>query len=166
MSQSRIIVNEGPAQAGSRRGFSLGSERGWKTLMGFALLFAAIGALDVALAFYPTEFTSVEWRFSTLAAVSSGLPLLGVGLIGWQVAAIGLADRGAVVSAAIVNAVASVVMLVGMVSFVFTIGPVLVAAPEVRVGLEKAALKSIVFWLLFGTMHGWASLVGFRFARK
>src|SRR5262249_22761911 len=106
---------------------------------------------DIALAFYPLRFKTMEWEFGTTAATFSELPLLALGLAALLASALARGRRGAVIATSVLLLVLAAGMLGMLVVFLSDIPVALrsVASGDVKLGVEKAAVKTVGLGVLF-----------------
>lgn len=159
MPSSPILIKSEPA---SRTRREPDSPAAWAALVVLSVALLLVSITDLGLALYPFNFGNPEWRFSTLASVATGLPMLTVGALlslivalrrsrRWSLAAIGL------------NALILVLIIGAAAGFVGAAGATFASAPpEVHLGLEKAMVKSIILFVVFGAAHGVAVVAAAR----
>jgi hypothetical protein len=136
----------------------------WGVLLALGLALAVVGAVDVALLWFPARWASVDWEFGTVSATIEGMPLvtLGLGLLTASVLARG-SRTGAVVVAVVLFlfALFSVVMLVILALDL----PVVMRAvdPQLRPTLNKAILKSGIMGVVYVVLY---TIIGIQAARR
>lgn len=141
----------------------LESGAGLGALVVMAVALLLVGATDLALAMYPPSFGNAEWRFTVLAAVANGLPMVTVGALVLLVAAVFQDSPGGLRAAVVLNGLLVVLILVAAVGFLTSIGVAFEKTPaEVHPGLRKAVAKSVVIFAAFGVAHGAAAVAGAR----
>lgn len=137
----------------SRSAIDLDSTLGFATLTG--LLIAAIGLIDLSLAWFPNGTGDLGWQFATLALVPNAFPTLALGLVVAAAAAGGRSDgpalRWVVVAANGLAAVAVLGLTAWFVSVYRQVSPGM--EPAVLDGARKALARSLVFGVGFGVMH-------------
>lgn len=133
--------------------------RGALLIMAIALVL--VGLTDITLALIPPGFGDPEWRFTALASVANGLPVLSVGALTLGgVSTFGPPSRW-LMPAALINGLLVLMIAFALAGFAGSVGPVLGAAPpEVHPGLLKATAKSLVFFVAFGAAHVAAVFAG------
>src|SRR5687767_11526069 len=80
MAAPRILVKNADLDRSLRVLRSGDTEAVWPLLGLIGLAFTVIGAVDIALAWYPSALGSAEWEFGTIGATLNGLPLPALGL--------------------------------------------------------------------------------------
>src|SRR5688500_13138218 len=55
-------------------------ELGWRVLSIVGVAFALVGAVDLALTWYPASFGNPEWEFATVTSTLDSLPVTVIGL--------------------------------------------------------------------------------------
>ncbi len=122
----------------------------WGTLWWVGVLLFAAGVVDVGLAFYPPNFGDPTWRFEVAASVANGLPLPIVGLLGATMAAVAGRKRWRGQVVLFFNGLFTVFLVVMLITFLLVMSPSFkVAAPQVLIGLYKAAFRTILFYGVF-----------------
>lgn len=163
MDVGKIIVGEPPKPAKASR---IDPRPAWRALAMFALLFVAVGLVDVSLALYGADLTLPVPRFAAFAGASGGLPLLTIGALGCVMAAIASASTrliwiGSVVSGLLFAAVAvSAIQLMSVTSSAFAAAP-----PAGHFAMNQALLRGWVFYGAFGLALAVGAIIGVSTAR-
>lgn len=127
---------------------------GWGALITMAVALILVGATDLGLALYPFNFGNADWRFSVLASVANGLPMLGVGTLVASVASLNAPSRWPKAAAIGLNTLVLVGILAAAIGFLTATGKAFELAPaEVHLGLRKAVAKSMVIFIAFAAAH-------------
>jgi hypothetical protein len=160
MPSSPILMT--PESHATRTRRDIDPAMGWTALLVLAVALVLVSTTDLGLAVYPFNFGNTEWRFTVLASVANGLPMLTLGAVltlivvlprsaGWSVAAL------------LLNAVVLVAIAAAAVGFLTATGAAFAKAPaEVHLGLEKAVVKSTILFVVFGAAHAVALVAGGR----
>lgn len=107
---------------------------------------AVVGAVDVALVWYPARFGVAEFEFASVAASLNSMPVVTLGL-GLVVAASSALESRALAWTTVILAVAvALLLLVSMVLFGLTVPLALQAEvePIILTGIKKQVAKSSV----------------------
>ena len=132
------------------------------------MVFVLASAVDIVLAWYPTNFGLAEWKFGTVAATLNGFPLFALGLILLTTSAMA---RGRVRLTRIM-AVTLVVVVVGLIGCAALYLPEVstaltsVTEPTVKAGLKRAITKTTVQLILYPLVLGWIAVQALRRLRK
>lgn len=143
MNEPKVLVRE----QGARRSPPLApaAEFGWDMLGWIGVVFLLVGGLDIALAWFPSQFGSPEWEFGTVSATLDALPLPTMGLLFVLVACIARGSRAGIRVACIVLWVVAA-LIVGAALLYATNIPIALKSvpnPVALTGLKKAIAKSI-----------------------
>jgi hypothetical protein len=142
----------GPQRAA--RPVPLNPRAGWGALLTAAVALMLVGATDLGLALYPFNGGDPSWRFSVLASVASGLPMLGLGVLVVTIGALTAPALWPKAMSLTLNALVLAGILVAAAGFLTAAGQAFDLAPaEVHPGLRKALLKSAVIFASFATAH-------------
>jgi hypothetical protein len=114
------------------------------------MAFFVLGAMDVALTWYPTDFGNREWEFATVTASFNGMPILLLGLTMVVVAA-GLAGRRWWALSGTVVGLGLVIFVLVAAGLWATNVPLAMEAVEgvVLTGLKKALVKTTIQSILY-----------------
>ena len=164
MSDAKIVV--GQSEAGERGLRSPGPE--WQVLLMVGATLGVVGAVDVALVWYPSRFGVAEFEFASVAASLNSMPVvtLGLGLV--VAASSALESRALAWSTVVLAMVIALLLLVSMVLFGLTVPLALQAEvePIIMTGIKKQAMKSTVQLLAYGIAYGllvkWAIVIARR----
>ena len=139
----------------------------WATLWWVGILLLLAGVVDIALAFYPPNFKEPTWRFEVVGSVAGGLPLPIVGLLAATMAALAGRKRGRAWLALVLNTLATVSLLVMLITFVTVMSSTFaVAAAGAEVGLYKASFKTILFLVVFAGATATSVVAAARWLRS
>jgi hypothetical protein len=128
-------------------------------LLGLGL--AAVGALDVALLFYPADWSSLNWEFGTVSGFIDGLPLMTMGFGAMVVAStsLGWAKWRRLLS--IVALLIALMVMVNVLVFALDVPAALraVSSPVMKTVVKKAVLKTgsmgVVYVALYAALGVW-----------
>ena len=164
MAAPRILVKNADIERPLRVLRGGDTEAVWPLLGLIGLAFAAIGAVDIVLAWFPSALGSAEWEFGTIGATLNGLPLPALGLFLVLASGFARASRWQVRSVSIAFAVLVVALLAVALIYVTVIPVALgdVTNGVVRTGLLKSVAKALVLLALYPVLFGWAAFRGFR----
>lgn len=130
---------------------------GW-TLLGWAgAVLAIIGAVDLALVWYPMNWGNPAWEFGTVSASLDVMPVLTLGLGLLLGAGVARGRRGWIRTVAVVMIISGVTILLAGALYATTIPIALdsVSDPLVRLGVKKAILKALIQMLLYPAAFFW-----------
>lgn len=146
MSTSKILVDDRKSSA-----FAGSADLGWAVLWWVGLLFSLVSLADVALAYYPMQWGTMEWEFGTAASTFAGLPLVALGLGGMLATSLVKGKRGWVVAVSVVMVLLALQTLYMLGHFLLDIPIALksVASPDMRLGIQKASVKTAGLGALF-----------------
>ncbi len=140
--------------------------RAWRALIALGLMLGAAGLTDILLAFYPSNLSDASWRFTTFVSMMNGLPVLSVGVLVALMASLALGHRTALQVAVVANLILAGVLVIALIVIATAIAPLLSRVlPGVRIGIWKAAVKGILFALVFGAAHVFGAMTGIRAMR-
>jgi hypothetical protein len=136
----------------------------WGILVWAGVVFTLLGAVEMALIWFPPNIGSVDWEFGTVSSFFDSLPLLGLGL-GFLVAG-GLArgSRWIVRSTAVALVLLALFTWAAAALYVTDLPLVFGAAPDLFVlrALKKAVLKGAVQTLVYPFGFLWIAAAGWR----
>jgi hypothetical protein len=135
----------------------------WALLRWIGLAFAIVGAVDLALAWYPANLGNAEWEFGAITATMNGFafPLLGLFLA--LASAVELGDRTfARVLGGLMLALAVIWIIVAL--LYATVVPLalnaVAANSDITLGMKKAIAKGAILLLSYVTLllyGGWTA---------
>jgi len=165
MTSSRILIKTDDK---NRSALDPSPSTGWYLLGGIGLVFAVVALSDLVLVWYPLRFGDPEWEFGTATSVFGGLPLLTMGLMLALGAAVArgnlrLLQIWSVVLAMIGLALGGVLL---MYSRSVPVALEVVTDPILKVGVQKAILKTALQGVLYPTAFLWIAIVGWKHARR
>lgn len=164
MTAGRVIIGQDAPKP--RRDRSHDLQRAARAVSLLCLMFATVGVVDVALALYPVRFQSPVTTFAVFGSVTGGLPILALGLVGFEVAALFGGARSQQRIGAVLNVLALAALLVGFGIFLSSIGSAFAGAPkDTMPSLRQTVVRGVTFYLLFGAAFGVAAWTGWRGAR-
>jgi len=160
MTGPKILVDDRKSTVGL--GASPGE--GWAAVWWVGVLLTVVSLADVVLAFYPTRFGFTEWEFGTAASTFASLPLVSIGLAALLGSALARGRRGAVIGVVTLLIVLAVGTLAMLIVFATDIPVALksVAAGDVKLGLEKAVIKTVFLGVAFPVAYFVAAMAGIR----
>ena len=166
MTAPRILVREDSKTR--LKGAEPAPELGWYLLGGLGAVFVIAAGVDLALTWYPPNFSLAEWKFGTVTATLNGFPLVALGIILLTASAMA---RGRI-RLLRVMLVALVVIVLGVVGCALLYLPEVSTAlasvpdPTVRMGLKRGITKTIVQLILYPVVLSWIAVVALRRLRK
>jgi uncharacterized membrane protein YuzA (DUF378 family) len=120
----------------------------------------------VVLALYPLRFQGPVTTFAVFGSVSGGLPILALGLVGFEVAALFGGTTGSQRVGAILNGLALIGLILALGIFLSSIGSAFAGAPKETIpNLRQTVVRAVTFYLLFGAAFAVAAWTGWRSAR-
>jgi hypothetical protein len=138
----------------------------WKALAWFALLFVSVGLVDIALVIVAADTTGPVSRMTTFAGLSTGLPLLTIGVVGFLMSGIGARSRGIVLAASVLAGLLVVGIVVGLVLMLLSSGAAYAnAPPATHAAMRQGLWRAVVFYVAFGGALGIAMATGLRASR-
>lgn len=144
------------------------AEPGWMLLGGMGAAFALIGGLDLALTWYPFNLGNPEWEFGTVTSTLDGMPVYALGLA--LLLAAGAAGRRpwVVRGAAVLVLLTVLAILAAAFLYATTIPMALkgVENPLMRLGLQKAILKTAAQALVYPVALAWIAVGAWRHAAR
>jgi hypothetical protein len=146
MSSPKIVVDDRKSA-----GFAGSTELGWAVLWWVGMLFSLVSLADIALAYYPTQWGTMEWEFGTAASTFAGLPLVALGLGALLATSLARGKRGWVIAVSTILILLALETLYMLVHFLLDIPIALksVASPDMRLGIQKASVKTVGLGVLF-----------------
>ncbi len=165
MTSSRILIR---SDEKNRTPLDPAPEIGWYLLGGIGLVFSLVALADLVLAWYPLRLGDREWEFGTVTTVFGGLPLLAMGLMLAFGASVARGNLRLSQFWSIVLALLGLV-LVGLLLMYARSVPVAletVTDPILRVGLQKAILKTATQGVLYPVAFLWVAVLGWKHARR
>lgn len=159
------LVHAAPmARIRSRPTATSHSETAWAVVGELGAVLAIIGAVDIALAWYPFAFGNPEWEFGTVTTTLDGMPVLALGLALALGSALFLGKRILGRAVAVVFAVVGVALL-GMALLYLTTLPIAwrsVSETLLQQGLLKAITKTMVQAVLYPAVFLGIAVQGWR----
>jgi len=127
------------------------------------LMFVGVGLVDVTLALYSLRFESPVTRFAVFGSISGGLPILAMGLAGFQILALISAGDRRIRIGGLLNALALIGVATALGIFVSSIAPAFAGAPRDSLpSLRQTVARSLAFYILFGAAFAVAAWTGLR----
>ena len=164
MDVGKIIVGESPRPA--RDFHRVDQTPAWKALAWFALLFVSVGLVDIGLVIAASDTTGPVSRMSIYAGMSTGLPLLTIGVVGFLMSGIGARARGIVLAASLLSGLLLIAVVVAMVLLLLSSSEAFAnAPPATHAAMRQGMARAIVFYLAFGGALGIAMATGLRASR-
>jgi len=141
---------------------------GWYLLGGIGLVFSVVALADLVLAWYPLSLGDREWEFGTVTAVFGGLPLLTMGLMLAFGASVARGNLRLLQFWSVVLALLGLVLAALLVLYARTVPLALetVTDPVLKVGLQKAILKTTLQGVLYPAAFLWIAVLGWKHARR
>jgi hypothetical protein len=160
-SQKILVREDAKARA---RGFVPVPDLGWYLLGGLGLVFAVVGGLDILLAWYPTNFGDIEWKFATVTATLSSFPLLSMGIVLLVGSALARGRRLFVLLMVAVLAVLILIVIGCGLLYLPQISAALnsVTDPINKLGLRRSILKTCVQLALYPLVFIWIAIKAFK----
>ena len=128
------------------------------------LVLAFVGAVDVALRWYPTAFHSVEWEFATTSLTIASLPLLSIGVAALLISFVALDVRLGI--AVMAGAFTVLALLVGAVLLLFGLDVAVALgatfAPGPRIEIQKSIARTFLMGVAFLSMYVGGAVISFR----
>ena len=166
MAASQILVSDSTTRRAPARLPALPTV-GWTYLGWVGVVFACVGFLDIALAWYPSGLGNAAWEFGTVSASLNGLPLPALGIT--LLLAAGLAEGSRVKTRIALGMLVVLAVLLLAAAFLYvTVVPIAlrdVGTGAVRTGLLKSIVKALALLLLYPTMFIWLAFAGWRAGR-
>ena len=163
MSTSKLIV--GKERADVRFGRE-DADAALKVLGGFGVLFVLVSAIDILLALVPANLSEPDARFAALGATAGALPLLAVGVLAFEIAALGRGSRLGTRVAVGLTLLMTVLTVGALILFVMSHGATKTAAPTDLVELVTATFRrGLASFLFFGTAFAMGCLTAVRTLR-
>jgi hypothetical protein len=148
-------------------------------LIAAGTVLAVAGWVDVALFYYPSQFSSPEWEFGTIAQTFDAMPLPTLGLL---LIALGIRARGGSVlwsrSMAVVLAIVALLCIAALLLFAMDVPLALKAmksaggqadpqqAALISSGLKRGMAKVILFSVCYATAFAWMAVIMWRVRRE
>lgn len=164
MSAPRVLIGEPPADADVRPSAPVRPSAAWSLLLPVGLGFAAVGAADLALVWYPMGFGRAEWEFGSVTSTLNGLPVLVMGLAFLTMAALAAGRRWAARLLAVVFVLLALSVLAIAFLYATTVPVALKAVPDstVALGLKKAIAKTSAQAMIYPVVFLWTAVVAWR----
>jgi hypothetical protein len=163
MDVGKIIVGEGARPV---RDYRIDHAAAWKALAWFALLFVSVGLVDMALVVISTDMSGPITRMAAFAGMSTGLPLLTIGVIGFLMSGIGARSRAIVLSATVLSGLLLVAVIIGIVLLLTSTGAAFSnAPPNAHAAMRQGLLRGLVFYGVFGGALAVSAITGLRVSR-
>ncbi len=165
MTSSRILIK---ADEKNRVALEPAPATGWYLLGGIGLVFAVVALADLTLAWYPARFGDREWEFGTVTTVFGGLPLFTMGLMLAFGAAVAKGNLRLLRIWSVVLLVVAVLLLAILALYARSVPVALetVTEPVLKVGLNKAILKTVLQGVLYPAGFLWVATLGWKHARR
>lgn len=165
MTSSRILIK---TDEKNRSALDPSPATGWYLLGGIGLVFSVVALADLVLAWYPLRFGDREWEFGTATTVFGGLPLLTMGLMLAFGAAVARGNLRLLQTWSAVLGLLGLVLLGVLVLYARSVPAALetVTDPILRVGLQKAILKTAVQGVVYPAAFLWVATLGWKHARR
>lgn len=158
MTAPRILVRE-EAKARSREA-DPSPDLGWYLLGGLGLVFALVGGMDILLAWYPTNFGDLEWKFGTVTTTLNSFPLFSMGLILLTVSGLARGRKRLLVTMTVVLFLVVILLLGCAAIYLPQVSKALgsVTDPVTRMGLKRAVTKTSVQMVMYPVVLGWIAI--------
>jgi len=154
----RILVRE---EAKSRlREADPMPELGWYLLGGLGLVFALVGGMDILLAWYPTNFADLEWKFGTVTTTLNSFPLFSMGLILLTVSGLARGKRRLLATMTILLFLVVVLILGCAALYLPQVSKALGSVTDltIKMGLKRAVAKTAVQLVMYPAVLGWIAV--------
>lgn len=141
-------------------------EAAWYLLGAIGLVFALVSAVDNLVAWYPTFFGDVEWKFGTATSTLNNIPLLALGLVLLLASAVVRGRRVQVRIGAVVMFIMVLILVGCLVMYLPTIGTAreTVTDPVARLGLTRSIVKTLAQAVMYLVMFGWIGWAAWRYS--
>jgi hypothetical protein len=165
MTSSRILIKPDVKNRGA---LEPAPATGWYLLGGIGLVFTVVALADLVLTWYPARFGDREWEFGTATTVFGGLPLFAMGLMLAVGAAVARGNLRLLRIWSVVLGVIAVVLLAVLLLYARSVPVALqtVTEPVLKVGLNKAILKTALQGVLYPAAFLWVATLGWKHARR
>lgn len=165
MTSSRILIK---GDEKNRSALEPAPATGWYLLGGIGLVFAVVALADLVLVWYPARFGDLEWEFGTVTSVLGGLPLFSMGLVLSFGAAVARGNLRLLRIWSVALGFIGVVLLAILLLYLRSIPAALetVTDPVLKVGLQKAILKTVLQGVLYPAAFLWIAKIGWHHARR
>jgi len=116
------------------------------------VIFIFAGGIDLALLWYPARFGVAEFEFVTISQFVAGLPVLTTGFVALALVALGTEDQKFRVGIGVVVVLMLVLLFALFLLYALTVPVALKAQlnPEIRTGVKKSIVKTVVQFLTYG----------------
>lgn len=160
MSAPKVLVQEAPAKPR----LSPAPDFGWYLIGWIGVVFAAVGGMDLLLAWYPLNLGNSEWEFGTVSAALDGLPVLTLGLALLMGSGAARGERWLMRTTALIFVVLAVLILAAALLYASDLPIALkaVTQPVVRTGLKKAITKTAGQAVLYPLAYLWIARMAWR----
>jgi hypothetical protein len=161
----RILVREDKAR---QKGVGEPApELGWYLLGGLGLVFALVGSMDIALAWYPPNFGDMEWKFATVTTTLNSFPLFTMGLILMTVSGLARGRRWIIGTMIVVLALVVLLVIGCAVLYLPQISSAMTAVtePTIKMGLKRAIAKTVVQLVLYPVVLSWIAVLALKHRR-
>lgn len=160
---STILVTPG-GSVGSPLGLPAG--RAFRALRWVGLLLAAVTAVDILLVFVPLQWSNPDWRLASVVQTLGGMPVLAVGLGAVTASAAALGERGVARAMLVVHLVVALAIVALLATFLpVAMDAVSIAREGWMSDVGRAAIRTIAYALIFGTLHVLLALASRRAAQ-
>jgi hypothetical protein len=136
----------------------------WQLVAWLGAAFTAVGVMDIALAWFPTRFSSAEWEFGTTTLTLNALPVPTLGLA--LLLAAGLAQKSPRLVRSTAIGFALLALMVLAVGFLFaTVLPIALRANPGSIAQEtvrKAAVKAFIQIAIYVAFATYATVTAWR----
>jgi hypothetical protein len=162
MSAPRVVVQ---ADRKALHPISVSAPRtAWKLFGWLGLIFVVIGAVDLALHWYPTAFKQPEWEFGTVANSVATLPLMTIGLTIMLASFLARGSRVGVMVMCVVFVLVLLFLIAAYLLFLSDVPLALRAAQgPVAITIKKSIVRTSAMALAFGIGYGAAAVLSFRY---
>lgn len=136
----------------------------WAVVGEVGAVLAVVGAVDLALSWYPAAFGNPEWEFGAVTTTLDGMPALAIGLAMALGSAVFLGKRLLARGIAVAFALLGIVLLAMAVLYVTTL-PIAwrsVTDPMLQKGLLKAVTKTLIQALVYPAVFLGIAVQGWR----
>jgi hypothetical protein len=160
-----ILAAEPTARDRTRRATASGERdrTPWVPIVVVGWGLAIVGMIDVALVWFPTNFSSAEWEFGTITRTFNGLALATVGIGAVAACGIGMGSRWLLASVGVLATIATLAIIAtgGLYALV---APVAIGgAPEqLRGSLMLAIGKTSAFALVYLAIYSFLAFYCFK----
>ncbi|MEO8200739.1 MAG: hypothetical protein ABI679_09485 [Gemmatimonadota bacterium] len=116
--------------------------------------------MDILLAWYPTNFGDLEWKFGTVTTTLNSFPLISLGLILLTVSALARGRRRLMATMTIILFLVVILLLFCAALYLPQVPKALGSVTDltVKMGLKRAVAKTAVQLVMYPVVLGWIAV--------